>query len=148
MLGLSTVVCYPYGSARLFLRGVMTKKETQDYGSHIMQMVGDLATVKQTTADTLAQAIRTNGRVTKLEETVAVHSAKILLTDAVDAAALVKANWWKDKIGTALISIFFAGVGAALLLLFQKTDIIDVTSVSAEDYDRVDAITSIYEDSR
>lgn len=115
-------------------------KEVKDYGAHILQMVGDLATVKQIATDTLAQATRTNGRVTKLEETVATHSAKILLTDAVDAAALVKANWWKDKVGSAFIAILFSIVGGAILLLLQKTEIVNISTATEQQYNEIEAI--------
>lgn len=109
------------------------------------EIIEGLATLKQVTSDILLQTTKTNGRVTKLEDTVATHSAKILLTDAVDAAALLKANWWKDKIGTVLIGIVFAVIGAVILLVLQKTEIIDVSTVSGADYKAIDSITSVYE---
>ncbi len=109
------------------------------------EIIEGLATLKQVTTDILVQTTKTNGRVTKLEETVATHSAKILLNDAVDAAALVKANWWKDKLGTAMIGLVFAAGGALLLLILQKTEIVDISVVSSAEYDTLDALTSSYE---
>lgn len=118
---------------------------SEDVSIFHKEIIEGLATLKQVTSDILLQTTKTNGRVSKLEETVATHSAKMLLTDAADAAALLKANWWKDNIGKALISILFAVIGAAVLLVLQKTDILDISVVSGADYEAIDSITSAYE---
>lgn len=106
----------------------------QEFHVKIADRLGGL---EQIARDILTQTLRTNGRVTKLEETVATHSAKILLNDAVDAAALLKANWWKDKIGSAIIALVFTALGSVLLLLLQRTNIVDVSVVSDTEYQQL-----------
>lgn len=56
----------------------------------------------------------------------------------------VQTNWWKDATGKALVTMIFMIVGAAVMLILQKTDIVDVSTVSASDYEQIDFITSSY----
>ena len=89
----------------------------------------------------LAEGKKTNGRITKLEDVAHNHILKF----AVIENNTTRTNWWKDKTGTALIGIIFTALGAGLLLVLQKTDIVDVSTVTASDYQTIDSITRSYE---
>ena len=94
------------------------------------EIIEGLATLKQVTADILTQTTKTNGRMTRAEEEIDQHNLKFAIIDHSNA----QTNWWKDKTGTAAIGIIFAILGAGLLLILQKTDILDVSVVSADQY--------------
>lgn len=99
-------------------------ESAQDYRLRISE---DLATLKETTSNILVQTLRTNGRVTKIEDIIALHELKLTLMLATDAEDNKRFGWWKDKLGTALISIAFSVVVATLLIILQKTNILSVS---------------------
>lgn len=109
-------------------------ENTQEF--HV-QIAAELGSLKQIALDTLDQTKRTNGRVTKLEDGHSLHSTRLALIESGDAAATTRSNWWKDKVGTAFIALLFTAVGSAVLLVLQKTEIIDVSVVSDEEYDQL-----------
>lgn len=94
-----------------------------------IRITDELATLRQIAENILEQAKKTNGRITKLEDVVAQHS---ILIDR-RAQAETRWQWWRDKIGTALIAMGIAAVGGAVMVLFQKTGIVDISIVSSEE---------------
>ena len=109
----------------------MSSEDVSDFHKEIIE---GLATLRQVTNDTLAQTIKTNGRVTKLEDAVSFNTTRISLLEAGRAEAVMRSGWWKDKMGTAFIGLAFTTIGATLILILQKTDILDVSVVSADQY--------------
>jgi len=89
------------------------------------------AVLKNISENTLAQATKTNGRVSKAEERLDAHD----ISFAVSASKLSASEWWKEKIGVAVISVIIGAMGFGLSLILQKTEIIDVATVSPEVYD-------------
>jgi len=89
------------------------------------------AVLRNIAEGTLAQAIKTNGRVSKTEERLDSHD----IAFAVAASKKASADWWKEKLGGAVIVLVVGAMGFGLSLLLQKTEIIDVSSVSPEVYD-------------
>lgn len=100
-------------------------------GEKIEKILTELATNTQVSKDILVQTTKTNGRVTDLEKRANGHDT----IHAVDEHSRKRSNWWKDKIGTAAIGIVCAAIGFTALLILQKTRIVDVSSVSIEQYD-------------
>lgn len=98
-----------------------------------VKIAADLATHTQMLSDILTQTTKTNGRVTRLEGTVSNHATVLAL--AADAKG--RSEWWRDKIGTAFIALLFTAVGSTILLVLQKTNIVDVSVVSEEEYQQL-----------
>ena len=91
------------------------------------------AVLRNITESTLAQAIKTNGRVSKTEERLDSHD----IAFAVAASKKASTDWWKEKLGGAIIALIVGAMGFALSLVLQKTNVIDVSAVSAEQYDAI-----------
>lgn len=108
----------------------------EDSTTYHIETAKSLSRIEQVGLDTLEQVKKTNGRVTKLEGQVAIHDTAFALM----SAANTRTAWWKDKIGSVLIGMSIAGIGAILVIILQKTDIIDVSVVTPDEFDQIETI--------
>lgn len=97
------------------------------------KIIQDLATQRQILTSILEQTTKTNGRVTKLEDRVNGFDVAL----ALERNDKKHADWWKNKLGSAVIGMVCAALGFTALLLLQKTHIIDISVVSSETYDSI-----------
>ena len=81
----------------------------------------------------LAQTTKTNGRVTTLEERASGWD----ITDALNNQRKALFSWWSNALGVAIIGLLCGGAGFGILLVLQKTEILQISTVSAETYDLV-----------
>lgn len=105
--------------------------EKEEHNEFHEKVIDDLATQRQMLKDILTQTTKTNGRVTRLEDKVQKHDE----IHAVEIFGKRRSDWWKDKLGTAAIGIICAALGFTALLVLQKTDIVNVSTVTPEIFD-------------
>ena len=86
------------------------------------RVIEELATLRAVSENILAQTTKTNGRVSSLEVRANGHD----VLHAVDTNERKKEDWWKERIGTALFGILCSAIGFTVLLVLQKTDILNI----------------------
>ena len=91
----------------------------------------DHAVLKVIAENTLEQAKKTNGRMNAAEDRL----DRIDTILAVAADRKNNADSWKNKLTTAIIGLVCAAIGFTALLVLQRTDIVDVSAITPEQYD-------------
>ena len=95
------------------------------------RVIAELAILRTVSDNILAQTTKTNGRVSSLETRANGHD----ILHAIDVNNKNNTEWWRAKFGTALIGIICAAIGFTVLLILQRTDVVDISQISAEQYD-------------
>jgi hypothetical protein len=106
----------------------MHAEELEPFHSRV---IDELAVLRTVLDNILAQTTKTNGRVSSLETRANGHD----IIHAIDVNNKNKADWWKEKLGTAILGIICAAIGFTVLIVLQRTNVVDVSSVSPEQYD-------------
>jgi NDP-sugar pyrophosphorylase family protein len=112
----------------------MSDERNEFYIRVIDELAGlraDHAVLRVIAENTLEQAKKTNGRMTKAEDRLDAHETVL----AIAADRKNTSDSWKSKFGTAVIGLACAAIGFTALLVLQRTNIVDVANVTAEQYD-------------
>lgn len=108
----------------------MTDAEFREY------MIKETTEAAGIRASILDQVLKTNGRVTALE----IHAKHVDEHITIHNVRSEISKWWKDKLGKQVVNMICLAVGAVIVLILQKTNIINLSlATPAQD----DAIAKI-----
>lgn len=106
----------------------MSEAERNEFHARV---IDELAVLRTVSDNILAQTTKTNGRVSSLEARANGHD----ILHAIDVHNQKKNDWWKEKLGTAVLGIICAAIGFTLLLVLQRTQVVDISNVSVKQFD-------------
>ena len=97
------------------------------------RVLTSLATQQEMLINILKQTENTTNRVSALEKQSREHD----LVHARHDERKKTYEYWRDKLLTPVLAVICMALGSLVFLILQKTDIIDVSVVSPEQYDEI-----------